>query len=100
MIEKDQSTGEEYLVFTFSLVKNALAMDEAQMFSQVKVNFELRPDNLDSFSRIGNFPLSLGANMIMLALFFGIMYAVFPSLRTSVFGFFHSKKASDNSKIK
>ncbi len=28
VIEKDDS-GEEYLVFTFSLVKNALAMDEA-----------------------------------------------------------------------
>ena len=81
------------------MVKNALAMDEAQMFTQVKVNFELRPDSLDSFSKIGSFPLSLGVNLIMLALFFGIMYALFPSLRTSVFGFFHSKKANDDSKF-
>ena len=69
-----------------SLVKVALAMDEAQMFGQVKLNIELRPDNLNAFSKIGSFPLSLLANIAMIAVFLGVMYYLFPIVRQTVFG--------------
>ena len=79
---------EDYLVFLVSLVKVAFAMDEAKYFETVSMNLELRPDKLDSFSRIGSFPLSLFGNIVMLAAFFGIMWYLFPSLRTTVFAIF------------
>lgn len=78
---------EEYLVFTFSLVKVALAMDEVTFFDQVKVNFELRADNLNSFSRVNSIGFSAAASIFMMAAFLGIMWLLFPVLRESVFGF-------------
>ena len=85
---------QEYLVFVFSLVKIALSMDEAELFKGVKVNFELRPDRLSSFSTVNSFTVSMLANLVMIALFFGIMYALFPYLRTTVFGFKHTEVAN------
>ena len=83
MIEK---IGDEYyLVFVVSLVKITLALDEAKLFDPVYLNLELRSDNLDSFSKVKNFDLSVLANIIMVILFLGIMYALFPILRKTVF---------------
>ena len=88
---------EEYLVFLVSLVKVAYAMDEAKYFETVSMNIELRADRLDSFSRIGNFPLSLLANIAMVAIFFGVMWLLFPSLRNTVFVIFGKQKESSPS---
>lgn len=79
---------EEFLVFVFSIVKVAFAMDEAAFYKQIRVNLELRENKLDSFSRIKNYPATIALNVGMLIVFFGIMYALFPSLRTSVFALF------------
>ena len=86
-IVKTAADGEEYLVFVFSLVKVALAMDEAEMFKGVALNLELRSDSINSFSKIDNYWLSLLANLGMIVVFLGIMYALFPILRSTVFGF-------------
>lgn len=88
---------EEYLVFLVSLVKVAYAMDEAKYFETVSMNIELRADRLDSFSRIGNFPLSLLANIAMVAIFFVVMWLLFPSLRNTVFVIFGKQKESSPS---
>jgi hypothetical protein len=79
--------GKEHLVFVFSVVKVALAMDEAVAVNgKILLNIELRRDSLDSFSRVGSFPLSLAANLGMLMVFFGVLYAAFPIVRTALFG--------------
>ena len=85
---------EEYLVFLVSLVKVAYAMDEAKYFETVTMNIELRADHLDSFSRIGSFPLSLLANIAMLTIFFGVMWLLFPALRNTVFVIFGKHQKS------
>ena len=64
-------------------------MDEAKLFDRVKVNFELRPDNLNAFSKVDNVVVSMLANIAMIIAFLGIMYILFPVLRQSVFGFKH-----------
>jgi hypothetical protein len=69
-------------------VKVAYAMDEAAFFQTVKLNLELRADNLDSFSRFGSFPLSVLANIVLVGIFFGVMWYLFPSLRETVFALF------------
>ena len=81
----DKVADEEYLVFIVSLVKVAMAMDESKLFEKVKMNIELRPDSLDSFSKVDSFFLSVLANVVMVILFLGIMYALFPVLRSTVF---------------
>lgn len=43
---------EEFLVFVFSIVKVAFAMDEAAFYKQIRANLELRENKLDSFSRL------------------------------------------------
>jgi len=88
-------------VFLVSLVKVAFAMDEAKYFETVSVNMELRADRLDSFSRIGSFPLSLLGNVVMLAIFFGLMWYLFPSLRSTAFVVFQSRRSNppDNSQV-
>lgn len=91
--EVAKAGSEEYLVFLVSLVKVAFAMDEAKYFETVSVNMELRPDRLDSFSRIGSFPLSLLGNLAMVIVFFGLMWYLFPSLRSSAFVVFQSRGA-------
>ncbi|CDW84210.1 UNKNOWN [Stylonychia lemnae] len=90
--EIKQIDDKEYLVFIFSLVKVAFAMDEAQLFKGVKVNFELRSDRLSSFSKVNSFGVSMLANMVMILIFFGILYALFPILRQTIFGFKHIEK--------
>lgn len=87
--------GKEYLVFVVSLVKVAFAMDEAMFFDGVTMNLELRADRLDSFSKVGNFKLSIAANIAMVAVFLGLMYALFPALRTSAFAVF-TRKSGDH----
>ncbi len=79
---------EEFLVFVFSIVKVAFAMDEAAFYKKVRVNLELRENSLNSFSRLKNYPATIALNLGMLFVFFGIMYALFPSLRSSVFAIF------------
>ena len=69
-------------------------MDESKFFDTVKMNLELRADNLDSFSRVGSFPLSTLASIAMAVIVLGSMYALFPSLRSSVFGIFTANKSS------
>lgn len=62
-------------------------MDEAiAVNGPVLVNLELRRDNLDSFSKIDNFWLSLAANIVMIFIVFGVMYKAFPIVRTTIFG--------------
>ena len=46
---------------------------------------ELRANNLNSFSRLNNYPATIALNVGMLVVFMGIMYLLFPSLRTTVF---------------
>jgi hypothetical protein len=60
-------------------------MDEARFFDTVKMNLELRVNNLDSFSKVGSFPLSIIANIVMAAVFLGGMYIMFPLLRNTAF---------------
>ena len=79
------SGGEKYLVFLVSLVKVSYAVDEAKFFEGVKMNLELRANKMDSFSRVGSFPISILANIVMVLVFLGFMYAFFPSLRSTAF---------------
>eukprot|EP00347_Sterkiella_histriomuscorum_P017432 403349391 len=92
---------EEYLVFSFSLVKIAYAMDETQYFKTIPINFELRPDNLSSFSAVNNIAYGAAASIGMIVVFLGVMWALFPVLRETVFGFKHTqiiKKADEYKK--
>lgn len=76
---------EEYLVFLLSIVKVAFAVDEAQFFKLTKLNIELRSDSLDSFSRVGSFPVSLAASITLIGAFIALMYFMFPnSIRESI----------------
>lgn len=93
--EVARAGSEEYLVFLVSIVKVAFAMDEAKYFETVAVNMELRADCLDSFSRIGSFPLSILGNLAMLAVFFGLMWYLFPSLRSTAFVVFQRRPSQE-----
>jgi hypothetical protein len=73
------------LVFIMQIVKIAYPMDEAKFFETVKVNLELRANNLDSFSAVGSFPLSILANIAMAVIFLVGMYLLFPILRNTAF---------------
>jgi len=66
-------------------VKVAYPMDESKFFDKLTMNLELRANNLDSFSKIGSFPLSILANIAMAVIFLGGMYLLFPVLRNSAF---------------
>lgn len=55
------------------------------------MNIELRPDNVNAFSRVNNIAVNLLATLTMIAVFLGLMYALFPVLRTTVFGFKHTE---------
>jgi hypothetical protein len=80
----------------FSIVKIAYALDEASFYDKVRVQLELRANNLDSFSRLKNYPATIALNVGMLVVFFGVMYLLFPSLRTTVFGLFTSSKPAQD----
>jgi len=71
----------------FSIIKVALAMDEAKMFDDISLNLELRANNLHAFSKVGNYWVSMLANLAMITIFLGVLYLMFPQLRTSVFAF-------------
>ena len=81
-----QEGDEEFLLFTFSVVKVAYALDEAAFYDKIRLTMELRASKLESFSRLKNYPATIALNVAMLIVFFGVMYLLFPSLRTTVFG--------------
>ena len=81
-----QEGDEEFLLFTFSVVKVAYALDEAAFYDKIRLTMELRANKLESFSRLKNYPATIALNVGMLIVFFGVMYLLFPSLRTTVFG--------------
>lgn len=91
------SNNEQFLVFVLSLVKIAYPMDEAKFLDKVTLNLELRANNLDSFSKVGSFPLSLLANVAMAVVFLGGMYLLFPVLRNTAFVVFRRSQAVEPS---
>ena len=68
-----KESGKEYLVFTLSLVKVALAMDEAEMFKKEIVVIELRTDSLSSFSTSNNVWKSVLGTIMIFVLFIFIL---------------------------
>lgn len=72
-------------MFTFSVTKIAFALDEAAFYDKIRLTLELRPNKLDSFSRLNNYPATIALNVGMLVVFMGVMYLLFPSLRSTVF---------------
>lgn len=79
-----------------SLVKVAYAVDESKYFDNVTMNLELRADNLNSFSKVNNFKLSILANIAMSVLFLGLMYFAFPILRNTAFVIFSKVNRKDS----
>jgi hypothetical protein len=65
---------DSYLVFTMTVVKVSHAMDEANYYDELDVAFELMANNIDSFSKIDNFYMSLGITLLVLVLFFYGLY--------------------------
>lgn len=83
-----QEGDEEFLLFIFSVVKVAYALDEAAFYDKIRLTMELRSNKLDSFSRIKNYPATIALNVAALLVFMSVMYILFPSLRKTVFGLF------------
>jgi hypothetical protein len=71
-------------------MKIAFALDEAKFYEPTKISIELRADRLNSFSRIGNYPVTLGLSIAAVIFFMVMMYKMIPALRTSVFFMVHS----------
>ena len=89
-----QEGDEEYLMFVFSVVKVAYALDEASFYDKIRLTLELRANKLDSFSRMNNYPVTLALNAAMLLVFMSVMYLLFPSLRATAFGLFSRSSAN------
>jgi hypothetical protein len=89
-----QEGDEEYLMFVFSVVKVAYALDEASFYDKIRLTLELRANKLDSFSRMNNYPVTLALNAAMLLVFMSVMYPLFPSLRATAFGLFSRSSAN------
>ena len=84
-----KESGKEYLVFTLSLVKVALAMDEAEMFKKEIVVIELRTDSLSSFSTSNNVWKSVLGTIMIFVLFIFILSQFVPGVGKYVFGVFN-----------
>jgi hypothetical protein len=83
-----QEGDEEYLLFVFSVVKVAFALDETAFYDKIRLTMELRANKLEAFSRLKNYPATIALNVVMLIVFMSVMYLLFPSLRATAFGLF------------
>jgi len=57
-----------------TVVKVSHAMDEANLYDDLDVALELMANNVDSFSKLGNFSLSLGLTCLAMVIFFYSLY--------------------------
>lgn len=79
------------MVFVLSVVKVALAMDEAEMFSKISIGMELMPSSIDSFSKQGNVLVSASATVAISLVFVVLLYFFGAGVKDSVFGFIYKK---------
>jgi len=66
---------EKYLVFTMTVVKVSHAMDEANLYDELDVALELKANNINSFSKVDNFSISLALSCLAIVFFFYSLYA-------------------------
>lgn len=63
-----------YLCFVLSIVERSFGYDEAISINSIDVTLRLMADNLDSFSEVDNFYLSLSMTIAILIAFILVVY--------------------------